>query len=385
MSKAEGVLREFDRLCARRRALDPPTHSGRGAGRSEVRRGVWEALTLDPDAYDLDAPQRRLKTVFAIDGYRSPGSTPDFRAAHDAGERLYIPNDTHWNSRGNAWPARCWHDASGTESWQKPNRERWDRCHNKARQAGTPANSTSPSGIRRTMDQGRGEATLMNDGRTITPRRRPTMGALTLLIVGILPLAAPANAPEEAERQELQDRGWLVDTVQLTEGDRPGIQRLFASGRFLLPAAQVWDAGPGVGDTGTWPGITESVLEASNGDTSIRRYTLSIPLYTDRHYRLRKIHDRDRIESAVQHGAGIRQRPGDQGKLDGPRLSDSLTGLEYRLDTDPGVRWIPEFIVRWATKRMIPRTFAQVHRAANGPRSQSTKIDVEPRQHQSTR
>ena len=211
------------------------------------------------------------------------------------------------------------------------------------------------------------------------------MGALTLLIVGILPLAAPANGPEEVEGKELQDRGWLVDTVQLTEGDRPGIQRLFASGRFLLPAAQVWDAVPGVGDTGTWPGITESVLEASNGDTSIRRYTLSIPLYTDRHYRLRKIHDRDRMSLQFSMVPGYGNVREIKGSWTVRALSDSLTGLEYRLDTDPGVRWIPEFIVRWATKRMIPRTFAQVHRAANGPRSQSTKIDVESRQHQSTR
>ena len=101
-TKAEGVLREFDRLC--RQASVPwillliPAEEQVDP---EVRRGVWEALTLDPDAYDLDAPQRRLKLFSQSMGIEVLDLLPDFRAAHDAGERLYIPNDTHWNSRGN--------------------------------------------------------------------------------------------------------------------------------------------------------------------------------------------------------------------------------------------------------------------------------------------
>ena len=208
----------------------------------------------------------------------------------------------------------------------------------------------------------------MSNDREPLPRRWRTVGALALLIPGILPLAAPGNGPNTADEKHLLDHGWVVEAVQVAEGDRPGIHRLFASGKFLLPAAEVWDAVPGVGDTGAWPGITESVLESSHGDTSIRRYTLDIPFYPDRRYRLRKIHDRARMNLEFSMVPGYGNVREIKGSWTVRALSDSLTGLEYRLDTDPGVKWIPGFIVRWATTRMIPHTFAQVHRVANRSR-----------------
>ncbi len=100
--EAENYLLEFDRLCREAEVpwvlhvipsevqVDP-----------EIRRLVLEALSLSEEAYDFDAPQRRLHDFAEAHGITITDPLPELRAQHSADDRLYIPNNTHWNVKGN--------------------------------------------------------------------------------------------------------------------------------------------------------------------------------------------------------------------------------------------------------------------------------------------
>ncbi|MCK4410146.1 MAG: hypothetical protein KAW67_08675 [Candidatus Eisenbacteria sp.] len=100
--EAEGYLLEFDRLCREAEVpwilhlvpsevqVDP-----------EIRRLVLEALSLPEEAYDFDAPQRRLHDFAEAHGITIADPLPQLRAEHSRDDRLYIPNNTHWNVKGN--------------------------------------------------------------------------------------------------------------------------------------------------------------------------------------------------------------------------------------------------------------------------------------------
>ena len=46
-------------------------------------------------------------------------------------------------------------------------------------------------------------------------------------------------------------------------------------------------------------------------------------------------------------------------------ISDSVTRADYLLDTDPGVRLVPGFIIDWATKRVVPEVYERIYRIAS--------------------
>ncbi len=66
-----------------------------------VRNQVLTNLGLDETDYDFDLPQRRLQEFAKKAGIEVLDLLPELRAAHDPDSHLYIPNDTHWNERGN--------------------------------------------------------------------------------------------------------------------------------------------------------------------------------------------------------------------------------------------------------------------------------------------
>ncbi len=100
--KAEGYLLEFDRLC---RKADVPwilhVIPSEVQVDPETRRLVLEALSLSEEAYDFDAPQRRLHDFANAHGITITDPLPELRAQHSRNDRLYIPNNTHWNVKGN--------------------------------------------------------------------------------------------------------------------------------------------------------------------------------------------------------------------------------------------------------------------------------------------
>lgn len=67
-----------------------------------VRQQVVAGLGLAPAAYDFEAPQRRLRDWADRRNVPALDLLPIMRAAHADTARLYVPNDTHWNRRGNA-------------------------------------------------------------------------------------------------------------------------------------------------------------------------------------------------------------------------------------------------------------------------------------------
>lgn len=67
----------------------------------QTRADVLRGLGLSPTAYGFDAPQLRLRAFADTHGISILDPLPELRARSHRGARLYIPNDTHWNSAGN--------------------------------------------------------------------------------------------------------------------------------------------------------------------------------------------------------------------------------------------------------------------------------------------
>ncbi len=73
----------------------------------EIRSQVLEGLNRVPEDYDFDVPQRRLKEFARTRQIPVIDLLPALREAHQAEGRQYVPNDTHWNTRGNATTGRA--------------------------------------------------------------------------------------------------------------------------------------------------------------------------------------------------------------------------------------------------------------------------------------
>jgi hypothetical protein len=197
------------------------------------------------------------------------------------------------------------------------------------------------------------------------------LGAFALLF-----LAASFPGPIQAGKYpelELRKQGWTVDRLDLKDTDRPGTRSLFADGRIMLPARDVWRVI--AGDSGKeWPGINESVLEATRGDTTIRRYKLDIPIFEDRTYRLRMIRDDEKMRLRFAKVPGYGNVHEINGTWEVRALSDTASRIQYRLETDPGVKLVPGFIIKWATKKAIPRSFAHIYDTACETPQQSIRL-----------
>jgi hypothetical protein len=101
--QAIGYLEEVDAVCA---AAGVPwllvLIPGEIQVDPDVRAQVLKGLAANPDDYDFESPQRRL-LEWADDGHHKIlDLLPTLRREHQAQDRLYVPNDTHWNERGNA-------------------------------------------------------------------------------------------------------------------------------------------------------------------------------------------------------------------------------------------------------------------------------------------
>lgn len=198
---------------------------------------------------------------------------------------------------------------------------------------------------------------------------------LAALLLGILPLDTANCGDDLTSDERLREHGWTIDIFSLGEGDRSGVQRVFAQGRLQCPAPSIWTVIHGARDSGQWPSVKESVLESYEGNTEIRRYELSIPVYPDRRYKLLTINHDDLMfqEFSMVPGYGnVREIKGSWTVIP---LADSLSLVEYRLDTDPGTRFIPGFIVKWATKKAIPRSFAYLHQVACRNQQHTMKLE----------
>lgn len=101
-NEAEGYLAGIDEAC---RAVGVPwllvLIPGEVQVDAQVQAQVLAGLAAPPEDYDFDAPQQRLNRWAA--GHQVPvlDLLPVLRREHQPDDRLYVPNDTHWNKRGN--------------------------------------------------------------------------------------------------------------------------------------------------------------------------------------------------------------------------------------------------------------------------------------------
>jgi len=199
-------------------------------------------------------------------------------------------------------------------------------------------------------------------------RNRQIRVCNSCLIVGLfgLLLLVPfsnlrADGVDSEADHFLAEHGWVIDNLALEKTDRTGVRSIRAEARLRIPAEAAWSVISGEGGSKRWPGLNESVLEWSKGDTTIRRYTLGIPIYPDRHYKLRNTMNHERMQYSFQMVPGYGNVHQIQGNWTVTPLSDSTSRVVYELHTDPGVSLIPGFIVNWATKKAFPRTFAHIY------------------------
>jgi hypothetical protein len=178
------------------------------------------------------------------------------------------------------------------------------------------------------------------------------------------PVVVLAEGADEIRKanEDLAKQGWVVDSLHVEGTDQPGLRHLFARGRVRIPAEAAWQAMANENDE-DWPGLKNVVREYENGDTLISRYKLGVPVYADRTYRLRIINDHPKWTMNFQqiHGYGnVREI---HGYWSISATSDTLSQVVYCLYTDPGAKWIPGFIVNWATKREIPHLFEHLYQS----------------------
>jgi hypothetical protein len=196
----------------------------------------------------------------------------------------------------------------------------------------------------------------------LTARRR----SLPLLLALVAVLAAPPARASSAEADSIASRGvrlrqqgWIVDSISVRGADVPGLRHLFASGRVAAPARAVWTVISRPDDPNdNWPSLKEVVVESAIADTVICRYAMAVPVYPDRRYRLRCVSDSERMLYTFAMVPGYGNVHEITGSWAVSSLGDSICRVIYVLDTDPGTRLVPGFIVSWATRKTIPRSFA---------------------------
>jgi hypothetical protein len=191
----------------------------------------------------------------------------------------------------------------------------------------------------------------------------PLRSLLLAALVFASPLLAIADPMVAEGDQRLRENGWTIDTLQITGAERPGVRHLSVRGRFKVPANSVWQA-IAYADETAWPGIDQGALEYENGDTTVARYKISIPVFKDRRYRLRVVNNDSTMFEEFHQVPGYGNVHAIDGTWQVEPISDSLTRVDYELDTDPGVKLVPGFIISWATKRMVPGVYEQIYKDA---------------------
>ncbi len=178
-----------------------------------------------------------------------------------------------------------------------------------------------------------------------------------------LPRPVMADPADTEKDQTLREKGWTIDSLQITGADKPGVRHLIVSGRIEVPSRSVWQAIAYDIET-DWPDVDAGKPEYENGDTTVAVYKIAIPVFRDRHYRLRVInHDATMCEEFHQVPGYGNVRTID-GSWQVEPISESVTRVAYDLLTDPGVKLVPGFIINWATKRMVPGIYERIYKDA---------------------
>jgi hypothetical protein len=182
--------------------------------------------------------------------------------------------------------------------------------------------------------------------------------AAGLATPGVRAASADPDWTKETDLR-LHQKGMAIDSLAIQGADVPGLRHLFVSGRIAARPVDVWAVISSSPDPEEkWPSIKEAVLERAIGDTMDVRYTMEVPVYPDRRYRLRSVADRDRMRLDYEMIPGYGNVRNIGGYWQVIALSDSLSRVIYVLDTDPGVKLVPSFVIDWASRLTIPRTFA---------------------------
>ena len=71
-----------------------------------LRQAVIERYRMNPSKYRWNHAQTLLRDFCGQRGIEFHDFLPAFEQAHGAGQRLYLPNDSHWNDAGNGLAAR---------------------------------------------------------------------------------------------------------------------------------------------------------------------------------------------------------------------------------------------------------------------------------------
>ena len=101
--QTEAYLLDFDRLC-KDSGVPWILHIIPTEVQVDIRtrQRILAMLNLTDDEYDFNLPQNRLREFAGIHGIMVLDPLPELRLFHRENNRLYLPNNTHWNTRGNA-------------------------------------------------------------------------------------------------------------------------------------------------------------------------------------------------------------------------------------------------------------------------------------------
>ena len=66
-----------------------------------LREAVWHRYEEDPSNYQIDRGQRLLEAFCTRERIEFWDLLPAFEAAQETGQKLYLPNNSHWTEEGN--------------------------------------------------------------------------------------------------------------------------------------------------------------------------------------------------------------------------------------------------------------------------------------------
>lgn len=199
----------------------------------------------------------------------------------------------------------------------------------------------------------------MND--RIGTARALAAAIAVLMLIGAVPRPGSAKDSAAPERR-LDGSGWAIDGISLRGTDRPGVRHMLVTGRIAAPPWLVWNV---IRNTvrvrGASPDIKEAIVELAAADTTITRFKMAVPFYRDRRFRLRQVSDSRCMSLRFDMVPGFGNVREIRGRwIVGPS-GDGSSRLTYMLDTDPGARLVPSFIVDWATRKAVPRFYESVY------------------------
>lgn len=181
----------------------------------------------------------------------------------------------------------------------------------------------------------------------------------------------------KATAQDSIDVYTLIDTLKIPNfgedsirvffgaTDIDGVKKAIVEGLINVEPCLVWQA---LLSKEKWNSVDEKVIEYASNDTFIVYSRVNLPtfLLKDREYVIQCIADRENyiFSWTLVEGRGNINECSGSWIVMSSNASETQSYVRYTLYTDPNLKWIPRFLVDWATKKTLPGIIPELYERA---------------------